>query len=206
MKRPLIIAITGSIASGKSELVKSLQEAGFKVYSTDKIGHHVLMSEEVKLALVGKFGNSILDSETNKISRQKLSSLVFANPKNLAFLNSISHPLIFQEMQSLITNCLDKHIIFEVPLLFEAGLDQHFDYIITVSASPENQLVRLMKRNNLTEDEAKKKIASQLSNELKEKKADFVIHNNSDLAELKAQCALLISKLATITPKNIISF
>ncbi len=206
MDRPLIIGITGSIASGKSEVVKELQATGYKVYSTDIIGHEVLLSEEVKASLVNKFGKDILDIDNKTINREKLSKLVFKDKDNLAFLNSISHPLIFKRMRELVTVTCGNYLFFEVPLLFETSLEQHFDYIITVSASPDKQLFRLMKRNNQTREEAIRKITSQLSNTIKEKKADFVIMNNGDLDDLHSKTAELITKLPTINPKNIISF
>jgi dephospho-CoA kinase len=181
MKRPLIIGITGSIASGKSAVVTQLQESGYKIYSTDIIGHEILFLEEVKDRLVEKFSSEILDPKSNLIDRTKLSAIVFKNKSNLDFLNSISHPFIFQKMREIINNSREDYIFFEVPLLFEAKLERHFDFIITISTTAENQLLRLMKRNRLTKHKANEKISSQLSNEIKEVKSDLVIHNNGDL-------------------------
>ena len=206
MKRACIIGITGSIASGKSALVNLLQESGYKIYSTDKIGHEVLLLDEVKNKLSERFGEEILDQASNLIDRAKLSALVFKNKSNLDFLNSISHPLIFQRIRDLINNNQEDYIFFEVPLLFEAKLERHFDYIITVTTSPENQLLRLMKRNNLTKDQALKKISSQLPNSIKEGKSDLVINNNGDLNDLEGETKQLITILPTIQPKNIIPF
>lgn len=206
MKRAYVIGITGSIASGKSALVNLLQESGYKIYSTDIIGHEVLLLDEVKEKLSDRFGEEILDQASNLIDRAKLSALVFKNKSNLDFLNSISHPLIFQRIRDLINNNQEDYIFFEVPLLFEAKLERHFDYIITVTTSPENQLLRLMKRNNLTKNQALKKISSQLPNSIKEGKSDLVINNNGDLNNLEGETKQLIAILPTIQPKNIIPF
>lgn len=206
MKRAYVIGITGSIASGKSALVNLLQESGYKIYSTDIIGHEVLLLDEVKEKLSDRFGEEILDQASNLIDRAKLSALVFKNKSNLDFLNSISHPLIFQRIRDLINNNQEDYIFFEVPLLFEAKLERHFDYIITVTTSPENQLLRLMKRNNLTKNQALKKISSQLPNSIKEGKSDLVINNNGDLNDLEGETKQLIAILPTIQPKNIIPF
>jgi len=141
MKRPLIIGITGSIASGKSQVVKVLQEAAYKVYSTDELGHQVLQMDQVKDKLVSKFGKEILSGDKT-IDRSKLGELVFVDKANLDYLNSLSHPQIFTLMNKIISQSGEKYIFFEVPLLFEANLSESFDFIITVSASEENQVLR----------------------------------------------------------------
>lgn len=205
-ERPLIIGITGSIASGKSEVVKQLEASDYKVISTDKLGHEVLNSEEVVQILVEKFGTNIIDPTNNAIDRAKLSSLVFEDMSNLAFINSLSHPRIFKKMQEIINNSQEKYLFFEVPLLFEAELEKHFDFIVTVSSTPAKQLDRLMKRNNLSKEQASKKISSQLPNTIKESKSDFLISNNGDLQDLQLQTNFLIKALPAITTKNIISF
>ena len=205
MKRPLIIGITGSIASGKSQVVKVLQEAAYKVYSTDELGHQVLEMDQVKEKLISKFGKKILSGD-NTIDRSKLGEVVFADKANLDYLNSLSHPQIFAIMNKIINQSRDKYIFFEVPLLFEAKLSDHFDFIITVSASEENQVHRLRQRNSLTADNARRKISTQLPNKIKEEKADFVIKNDGDLLELPAQVQALITVLPQIKTRNIKQF
>lgn len=205
MNRPLIIGITGSIASGKSEVVNYLNKSGFRVFSTDELGHQVLLLDEVKLSLVEKFGKDILD-HNNLLDREKLSKLVFKDRANLDFLNSLSHPQIFKKMREIVEKSEEKFLLFEVPLLFEAKLEDRFDFIITVSTTPEIQLTRLMARNNLTREDAQRKISSQLSNEVKETKADFVINNNGSLSELQAKTAEVITNFNSIVAKNIIPF
>lgn len=205
MERPLIIGITGSIACGKSEFVKLLETSGFNVYSTDKIGHDVLFIDEVKEQLVDKFGSLILSSD-NSIDRKKLSKFVFQDKTKLEYLNSVTHPQIFNLMNNLVDNSQSKYIFFEVPLLFEAKLENSFDFIITISAKPESQLLRLMKRDNLSKEEALNKISSQLPSPIKEEKADYVISNNSVLEDLKLQLSSLLEILPTIKSKTIKQF
>ncbi len=205
MKRPLIIGITGSIASGKSQVVKVLQEAAYKVYSTDELGHQVLQMDQVKEKLVRKFGKEILSGD-NTIDRSKLGEFVFADKANLDYLNSLSHPQIFTLMNKIIDQSGEKYIFFEVPLLFEAKLSDHFDFIITVSASEENQVLRLRQRNCLTADQARRKISTQLPNKIKEEKADFVVKNDRDLLELQAQVQALITLLPQIKTRDIKQF
>lgn len=205
MKRPVIIGITGSIASGKTEVSELLQEAGFKVFYTDWIGHMILGLKAVKIKLVEEFGEKILDLN-GMIARKKLSKVVFESSENLKILNSITHPAIFKQMNTIIENIESELIFFEVPLLFEANLEEHFDFIITVSASPANQLLRLMQRNNLTKKVAMQKISSQLSNKIKEEKADYVVKNNGDFEDLESEVKSFIEILPTLEKREVKPF
>jgi|SRR5690554_5904085 len=204
MSRPLIIGITGSIASGKSEVVNLLQQQNFTIHSTDQLGHEVLNIPEVQQRLISEFGDDIITN--NKIDRFKLGKIVFGDSRKLKLLNSITHPSILLKMRELIANCSDKQIFFEVPLLFEVNLENHFDYIITISATKENQLKRLVARNKLDEEEAMLKINSQLPNYVKEVKANFIIENNSSLEDLKPQLQEFINNLSSINYKEVTPF
>lgn len=204
MPRPLIIGITGSIASGKSEVVNLLQQQDFIIHSTDLLGHEVLNIPEVQKRLISEFGNDIITN--GKVDRFKLSKTVFVDSRKLKLLNSITHPAILLKMKELIANCSKKQIFFEVPLLFEANLENHFDYIITVSANKETQLTRLMARNKLEEEQAMLKINSQLPNYVKEVKANFIIENNSSLEDLKPQLQEFINNLSSINYKEVTPF
>jgi dephospho-CoA kinase len=205
MKRPIIIGITGSIASGKSEFVKILLDQGYEVHSTDKLGHEVLEEKTVITQLRDKFGQEILD-DRGHIDRDKLSRLVFKDKDKLAYLNSVSHPQIFSLMKQRIEDCQEKYIFFEVPLLFEAKLEAYFDYIVTVSASPGMQLDRLMKRNNISKDQALKKISSQYPNKQKEAQSDYVINNDGQLSLLKAKTQQWLEEFPLKPKKNIKRF
>ncbi|MFA7056350.1 MAG: dephospho-CoA kinase [Candidatus Cloacimonadales bacterium] len=204
MSRPLIIGITGSIASGKSELVKLLQQQNFKIHSTDLLGHGVLNLFTVKQRLVEEFGGDIVIN--NQVDRTKLGNAVFGNPRKLKLLNSITHPYILLMMKELVSNCTEKQIFFEVPLLFEANLESHFDYIITVSTTKDIQLKRLMARNKLDEEQAMLKINSQLPNYVKEVKANYIINNDGAIEDLQPQVKELLDNLKTLRHKEVTPF
>ena len=108
MSRPLIIGITGSIASGKSELVKLLQQQNFKIHSTDLLGHGVLNLFTVKQRLVEEFGGDIVIN--NQVDRTKLGNAVFGNPRKLKLLNSITHPYILLMMKELVSKIGRAHV------------------------------------------------------------------------------------------------
>ena len=179
------IAIVGNIASGKSEVEKILINQGLCVYDSDKIAHKILeSSSEVK----EKFGTT---------DRKKIASIVFNDDEKKSLLEKIIHPLVRKEIEEL-----DGDVFVSVPLLFEAGFEDIFDKIVFVSAPENIRLTRLIKRNNLTEGEAKKRINAQLPQEEKIKKADFVINNDSDLEHLEKEVQYLLDNLAALYISN----
>lgn len=169
------IAIVGNIASGKSTVEKILKDKGFKVYDTDKIAHEIL--EENK----NLFPQAIIGG---KIDRRILANIVFNDKEQLKYLESIIHP----KVKEFIENIDDTETVFvSVPQLFEAGMEKLFDKILFISAPVETRLERLMKRNNLTKEEALVRINAQISEEEKISKSDFVVVNDTTEEELKLQ-------------------
>lgn len=185
------IAIAGNIASGKSTVQKILEDAGFKVLDTDKCGHEALKNPEVKKAF------SYLDIfENGEISRHKLGKLVFNNPQIKQQLESLVHPIIKQDIQNFFEqNKTDKFLFVGIPLVFEAKMENLFDKIVFVFADDKTRLQRLVKRNNFTEEYALLRINSQLPQEKKLARCDYVIDNNGSVEELKTLVTDFISKL-----------
>lgn len=173
------IAIVGNIASGKSTVEKILQEKGFEVYDTDKIAHKIL--EENKHL----FPQAIVE---NKIDRKKLANIVFNDKEQLKYLESIIHPKIREFIKNIET---EGTVFVSVPLLFEANFEDLFDKILFISAPVEIRLERLMKRNNLTKDEALVRINAQLREEEKISKCDYVIINDGSIEKLKSSIYLI---------------
>lgn len=176
----LKIAVTGNIASGKSQVEKILERYGFSVYDSDKIAHEVLDE------LTDFYGYDVFTD--GKTDRKKLGALVFSDPDLKRKLEEITHPKIKEKIITLFDkHKSDKYIFVSVPLLYEAGFEDIFDKVLLISADKNIQLERLMKRNNFSEEEAKLRINSQMSQEEKIKYADFVIYNNSSLESLNTQ-------------------
>ncbi len=171
------VAITGNIASGKSQVEKFLAEK-FPVYDADKIAHQIL--DELDDFL----GYDVLTD--GKIDRKKLGKLVFENKELKQKLEEIIHPKVKEKILELFQKHQnDKLIFISVPLLFEAGFEGLFDEILFISVDKEIQLKRLMSRNNFTKEEALLRMNSQLNPEEKIKKSDYVINNNGSIEELK---------------------
>ena len=179
----MIIGLTGGIASGKSTVSKYLAEKGFKVYDADKIAKDISGKKSVQEEIILTFGNEILD-ENGNVDRKKLKEIVFENKKKLKQLNAIIHPKVIDFYKELKEQNTDKIIIFDVPLLFESGIDKFCDKILVVISDYEIQINRIVERDRIDRELAEKIIKSQLSNEERIKKADVVIENNSSLEDL----------------------
>ena len=190
------IAITGNIASGKSQVEKILEDLNYFVIDTDKINNELLLNDEktkqeIKLA----FKNYDIETNNN-ISKEKLGNIVFNNKKEKEKLENILHKKILEKIEFYTKENENKDIIFvSVPLLFEVNWDKYFDKIIFISAKEELRIKRLINRNNLTKEQALSRINSQDKEENKIKKSDFVIYNNSDLISLKNQINTVLDKL-----------
>lgn len=182
------IAITGNIASGKSQAEKFLENLGYPVYDSDKIAHDVLNE------ITDFYGYDVFTE--GKIDRKKLGSLVFSNPDLRQKLENITHPKI----KSIILELFEKHqkdkyVFVSVPLLYEAGFENIFDKVLFISVDKETQLARLMTRNNFSKEEALIRISVQLPQEEKIKRADFVVENNSSIEVLNNKIADFINTL-----------
>ena len=184
------IAITGNIASGKSAVEKLLQAKGFTVYDTDKIAHDILEnSNEVK----DVFKNYDIITD-NKIDRKKLGNLVFSDKTLLHKLETIIHPKVKNKLLEIFEQ--DDFIIFvSVPQLFESGLETLFDKIVFITTPEEIRLERLMQRNNLSKEDALRRISAQEKEETKIPKCNFVIQNNADLTNLERQVNGLLASI-----------
>ena len=179
----MIIGLTGGIASGKSTVSEYLAEKGYKVYDADKIAKNISEKKSVQEEIILNFGNKILD-ENGNVDRKRLKAIVFENKDKLNKLNGIIHPKVIDFYRNLKEKNTDEILIFDVPLLFESGIDKFCDKILVVISDYEIQLNRIVERDKIDRDLASKIIKSQISNEERIKKADMIIENNSSLEEL----------------------
>ena len=191
MKSKKIIGLTGSIATGKSTAAKLLKEMGYKVIDADKVAHDLMQKKEINYKnLVDYFGEKILDDK-KEIDRNKLSKIVFSSEKELEILNKLTHGNIFHKINDIINKNDEKIVFIEIPLLIELKVKQtlpmKLDEIWLVYVSKNKQLKRLIKRNQFSEEEAKKRIASQMSVDLKKQYVDFILYNDRDLDFLEKQ-------------------
>lgn len=186
----MIIGLTGSIASGKSTVAKMLEDLRFPIVDADKVARVVVEPGTETLAKIAEaFGPEVI-LEDGHMDRQKVGSIIFHDPIKRKQLNDIIHPAIRKEMlrqRDKYVSDGHPHVIMDIPLLFESGLQSYVEKILVVSVNEENQLARLMQRNGLSEEEARARISSQLPISVKEQGADAVIYNNKSIEETEAQ-------------------
>jgi dephospho-CoA kinase len=186
----IIVGVTGNVGSGKSTVSNFFKDLGAYIVDWDELGRKVTCPHQAAWKeIVEHFGKGILNDHLT-IDRQKLADIVFSNKEQLAKLNQIVHPRVFQEDEA-ITSEIEGHdpdalIIKDIPLLFEVAPPILVDKVIVVFASQQTQLRRLEKKG-INRKEAQRRIESQLPLEEKIESADFVVNNDGPLEETKRQ-------------------
>jgi dephospho-CoA kinase len=175
----LRVGLTGGLACGKSFVGKALAELGCHLIEADKLGHQVMMpGGEAYDGIVREFGPDILDAE-GRISRRKLSAMVWDHPERLAALNRLVHPPVqsIEEQQMAEIARTDAHAIavVEAAILVETGRYKSFDRLIVVTCASEQQMERALERGSYSRSEILARIARQLPLDEKLKVADYVI-------------------------------
>jgi len=189
MARP-VIGLTGGIGSGKSTVAAMLAELGADVIDTDKVGHDVYRpGTEGFRQVTQAFGGDILAAD-GTIDRRLLAAKVFADPDALRRLNAIVHPLIGLAvrdwLQRVQAGPKTTPIVVEAPVLMEAGW-QFFDEVWVVIVEPETAVARVTASRAMTADEVRSRIAAQMSNAERIRRAQRVIRNDGDLPALRAE-------------------
>jgi dephospho-CoA kinase len=194
----MVIGLTGGIASGKSESAKYFESLGFYAIDADAIAYGLTAKDMPALnELVKSFGDGILLSDGD-LNRKKLANIIFSDEKAKFRIEKILHTHIISRINETISQNMEKYnIIIDAPLLFEAGLDRICDKIVVVWVSYDIQVQRLSLRNELNEDQAKKRISSQMSMEKKVKLADFVVDNCGSKEDLRKKVKDLYKLLAS---------
>ena len=182
-----ILGITGGLGSGKSAVSRLFEELGHRRMDADIVAREVLYDPETRSPLQEALGVDIL-TEEGEISREKIAAAVFGKPDKLERLNALIHPGVrrrFEEARSRLKP--GELLVYDVPLLFEAGLEDTFDFIITVSASLEIRVERVAKRNDWSREEFLKREGSQMPLQEKEKRSDLVIKNEGSQKDLQTR-------------------
>lgn len=181
-----IIGLTGSIASGKSTVSRILSECGAPIVDADLIARAVAKrGEEGWQKIVEMFGEGVL-LDDGELDRAKVGEMIFRDEKKRALLDSIMHPIILNRIEAELDRLRAKGepiAILDIPLLLELGWQDRVSAVWLVAVSPEVQKMRLMLRNQLTEQQAEARIASQMSIEAKRQYADIIIENDGVLEE-----------------------
>ena len=201
---PKVIGLTGGIASGKSTVSELLSVFGFKVVDADKAAREAVKKGSKGLAQVREvFGDEAID-ENGEMNRRYMGDLVFNHPEKRLELNAIIHPIVRDIMEEEKQEYLKQgyNVIMDIPLLFENELENTVDEVWVVYTSESIQMDRLMHRNNLSLEDAKARVYSQISIDKKSRMADHVIDNLGDKLELKQNLERLLEEEGYIEKPN----
>ena len=184
----LLVGLTGGIGSGKSEVSRRLAALGAVIVDADVIAREVVAPGTPGLAqVVEAFGAGVLRAD-GSLDREGLGRIVFADADKLAQLNVIVHPLVGERIAEIMADVErtepDAIVVYDVPLLVENGLQDRYEVVVVVAATPQTQLRRLVEQRGMTEADARARIAAQAPLEAKLAVADIVITNDGDLEAL----------------------
>lgn len=198
----LILGITGNIASGKSTIAGAFAKLGAALVDADQLARDVVAPGSPTLQqLVERFGAEILLAN-GQLDRERLGRIIFADAAARQDLNRIMHPAIgrlaLERLRQLKKKAGIPLVVYEAPLLFEAGAEGRVDQVLVVKIDPQIQLQRLMQRDGLDELAAQQRIAAQMSQEEKLARADYVIDNSGTVEEALRQVEQLWSKLQVL--------
>lgn len=190
-----IIGITGGISTGKSNVINTIKQEGYKIISSDEVYKTLALKGNIIYNNILKtFGDDYLDNNGN-IDKHKLGKLIYNNEELRLKLNSITHPFIKDEIKKEIKESNDDIIFIEIPLLFEVGWQDLCDKIILCYLNKEEQIKRLMARDNISRVYAISKINSQMNLEDKKALSDYIIDTKGSFAETKIQTLDILKKI-----------
>ncbi|TRO78571.1 dephospho-CoA kinase [Trichloromonas acetexigens] len=176
----MILGITGGIATGKSSVAKIFRELGATVLSADELAREVVAPGSPLLArLAERFGATVL-REDGGLDRPALAAIIFADPQARRDLDGLMHPAIATLAETRLRELAARSplVVYEAPLLFEAGAEGRVDAVLVVTADDETQLRRLMARDGVDEGAARARIAAQMPLAEKVRRSDYVIDNS----------------------------
>ena len=183
----LVIGLTGSFGTGKSEAARQLEALGASIISADQVGHEAYTpNTEAWEHVVSAFGDEILQDD-GEIDRRKLGTIVFSDPGQLERLNQIMHPRMAQMVADKVEVLRGQGVevvVVEAALLFEAGWDSLVEEVWTTDSPEQAVIERLKVRNGMSEEEARKRMSSQMGRTERLDRSDYVIENSGDMVAL----------------------
>jgi len=208
----ITVGITGNAGAGKSEVAAAWLEQGIEVIDADEVAHQVLDEDrELRRKLAIEFGDQVLEpsasAEVGSINRLELARRAFATPEGTRALNRIVHPTILARLSQRLADARHRAahaagqetpsrrlVAVDAALIFETGAEELFDRIILVTAPPATRIARLRQRG-LNEAQIAGVIVGQVSDTQKVDRADYVIHNQGSVEELRAEALEVLTRL-----------
>jgi dephospho-CoA kinase len=200
---PLRVALTGGIATGKSHCLRAFAALGVPTLDSDVLAREAVEPGSAGLeAVLARFGRGLVQPD-GTLDRAALGRIVFADSAARRDLEAIIHPLVYAAIQARVggpsqqAKVRDPEAlsITDIPLLYESGHAQDFDRVVVAACRPDQQLERLMARDGLSEDDARRRIATQWPIDVKAGRADYVIDTSGPLADTDRQVARVLERL-----------
>jgi dephospho-CoA kinase len=186
MKR---VALTGGIATGKSHVRAEFERLGVPTIDADTLAREAVAPGSPGLiAVVARFGNDILDTN-GALDRRKLGTIAFSDPAARRDLEQVIHPIVREQTDAWF-NTLDPRqplAIADIPLLYETGRERDFDEVVLTACAEDTQIRRVMHRDSVTEQEARRRLAAQLPTADKIRQADYIINTDGSFDETNRQ-------------------
>jgi dephospho-CoA kinase len=195
----ILVGLTGGVACGKSSVARLFQDCGAVLIDADMLARTVVERGTPALKDIARvFGKKALLPD-GTLNRPALAKIVFASPAKLKKLNAIVHPRVARE-QAKMTRAIEAQepqavVIYDAPVLIEAGAHKRMDKIVVVSADEPTQIKRLHNRNHLSKAEALRRIKIQMPLEKKVKLADYVIDGTLSYEQTKHEVERIYSEL-----------
>jgi dephospho-CoA kinase len=195
----ILVGLTGGVATGKSTVARMFKAWGAVVIDADELAREVVQPRKPAWRdIIHAFGKGVLNPDRT-INRHALGTIVFRHPAKRRVLERIIHPRVAREQKRLTRKATHKNpkavVIYDVPLLFEAGIDKRVDKTIVVTADRKTQIARLRKRNGLSQAEALRRIRSQIPLAHKRRRADYVLDGTTPLNRLPRLVAQTFQQL-----------
>jgi dephospho-CoA kinase len=189
---PKVVGLTGGVAAGKSEALAALERIGVPTVSSDRIVHDLLAGDELRDLLTARWGEDVAPG--GEVDRDCVGRIVFENPEELAWLESVLHPRVGERLAAWRQALPEETEVaaVEVPLLFETGMDQMFDATIAIAAPDPVREDRIRDRGT---GAAAERSGRQLSQDEKVERATHVVVNDGTLADLESRLAALLPRL-----------
>ena len=180
------IGLTGNFGMGKTTVLGLFKNLGAHTFNIDKFVHMILHKDTIIRKISSLLGEKVLikTSSGTSLNKKKVAAIIFSDPAKRKAIEKIIHPDVLKEIKSIKSNIMkedpDALILFEVPLLFEAGYENHFDKTIVVHSKRQTAINRLTEKG-FTKDDILKRFRSQMPIYRKKDLADFIVENNSDI-------------------------
>lgn len=197
--KKLAIAVTGNIGSGKTTFCDYLSSKNYPVIKADDLSKQILATNiDVRNAIIKEFGKESFKGD--EVNKKFLAEKVFSNPENVILINSILHPQVIEETKKLITQFhKNNDIVFvEAALIYEADMEEIFDYVVLISADLDLRLNRKHTETKINLIELVNRDKNQIPDEEKKKRADFNFINDGSIKDLQKKADLLIMLLKAL--------